>query len=90
MKQKPTKPPTQSVKGFGVGLGLWREWPIFKLDFETINGETIIPRLLKHVSQYPYFYAKCAGLRNEVVYRPTIRIDTEFEQMLSPGNPIAK
>ncbi len=90
MKQKPTNPPTQSVKQVRLGLGLRREWPIFKLDFETINGETIIPRLLKHVSQYPYFYAKSAGLRNEAIYRTKDRINIEFGKMSSPGKSIAK
>ena len=56
-----------------------------KLDFETINGETIIPRLLKHVYQYLRFLAKCAGLRNEVVYWAITRMNIKFGETSAPG-----
>ena len=61
-----------------------------KLDFETNNGETIIPKFLKHFYQYPHFYAKCAGLRNEAVFPLKSCINTEIAFDFTPGNPLAK
>ena len=58
MKQKPTKPTTQNVKGDEIWIECLVECSIHKLDFELINGGTIILKFLKHFPQYPHFYAK--------------------------------